>query len=133
MINYLIRVVIIVGENRNTVVIKMLQYRSSTTSTPTLTVFTLADYIHAVTISLVDKFRKLRGFREINIICISFLLEYFKVKVVQFAVKNCIADTAVINVGVVLVDTLYRRIVKADNSGIFRKLTVRNNGLYGFS
>ena len=111
----------------------MLQYRSSTTSTPTLTVFTLADYIHAVTISLVDKFRKLRGFREINIICISFLLEYFKVKVVKFAVKNGIADAAVINMGVILVDTLYRRIVKADNSGIFRKLTVRNNGLYGFS
>ena len=69
------------------------------------------------------------SFGKISIVCISLASQDFKVKVVQLAVKNCIADAAVINVGIVLVNTLYRRIVKADNSGIIRKFTVGNNGL----
>ena len=114
----LIGIIIIICKYRNTVLIKIFQNSRCTTSTSALTVFALAYDIHTNIVCTVDEGGNIRCFGEISIVCISLASQYIKVKVVQFAVKNCIADTAVINVGVVLVDTLYRRIVKADNSSI---------------
>ena len=129
----LIRVVIIICKNRNTAVIKMLQYCSGSSRTSALTVFALAYDIHTAVVCTIDKCGNVGSFGEISIVCISLASQDIKVKVIQFAVKNCIADTTVIYMGIFLVDTLYRRIVKADNSSILRKVTGCNNGFDGFS
>ncbi len=96
----------------------MLKYCSGAGCTPALTVFALTDDIHTVVMGMIDEGCNIVNLGKICIVCISPAAQDLKVEVVQLAVKDLIANAAVINVGVVLVDTLYFGVVKADNGGV---------------
>ena len=72
IIDYLIRIVIIFGENRNTAVIEMLQYRYITTSTSALSIVTLTNIFHSFIVGRENEFGNFCCDNEEHLVCISF-------------------------------------------------------------